>query len=299
MAKIFNKSAFLVLLLLISFISKSQETNLKSSSDYKPETTNYRSIFRSTRLINFQTVETLKKGSFDLRISHRLGTFKDPIYNFFGFDGPATIKIAFDYSLNDNLTLGVGRNSNGKLWEGFVKWRLLHQTEDGKMPISLSFFTGSNITSRPDSKANEFDKFGARFNFVYQIMLARQFGKILSLQIAPTWIHYNQVNASVDKNDQFALASMARLRLTKSFLIIGEYGLRLNKFSETSGISYHNSAAFGLEVQTSGHSFQFFVTNSGTMNESQFLTQTTSDVLKGEIRLGFNISRVFHFGKRI
>jgi hypothetical protein len=291
----FYSLSFFLLFTCISALSQNAES--KVPTDYKAEPEKYRTIFRSTRLVNFHTVETLEKGSFDLRISHRLGTFKEPFYNFFGFDGPATIKIAFDYSLTNNLTLGYGRNSAGKMWEGFVKWRILRQREDGKVPISLTGFASVNITSRPEAKTAEFAHFSSRMNYVYQLMIARQFGKVLSLQVAPTWIHYNQVDASSDKNDQFVLATMARVRLTRSLLLIGEYGYRLTKLTEPTGLSYHNSAALGLEIQTSGHSFQFFVTNSQAMNESQFLAFTTSNVLKGEVRLGFNISRVFHFGK--
>jgi len=297
---------YILFFLLISSIfpvvaiaqEKNAESNSKPPADYKPEASKYRTIFRSTRLVNFQTVETLEKGSFDLRISHRLGDFKSGFYNFWGVDGPASIKIGFDYSLTDNLSIGYARNSNGKMWEGLVKWRLLRQREDGKIPISLTTLATINITSRPPALNEEFSKFANRMSFVYQLMIARQFGKVLSLQVAPTFIHYNQVERSSDKNDQFVLASMARIRLTRSLLLIGEYGWRLTKMSNSTGVDYRNSAAFGLEIQTSGHAFQLFVTNSNTMNESQFLTSTTSNVLKGEVRLGFNISRVFKFGRK-
>ncbi|MBX7182037.1 MAG: hypothetical protein K1X82_07995 [Bacteroidia bacterium] len=285
-----------------TFIGNAQETKVtegnKPPTDYKAEQNKYRTIFRSTRLVNFQTVETLDKGSFDLRISHRLGDFKSGFYEFWGLDKALAIKFGFDYSITDNITVGYGRNNSGKLWEGFAKWRFLRQREDGKIPLTMTAFASINITSRPASVPEEFSKFGNRMSFVYQLMFARQFGKILSLQVAPTLVHYNQVERSGDKNDQFILASMARLRLTRSLLLIGEYGWRLTKMGTSSGINYHNSAAFGLEIQTSGHSFQLFVTNSNTMNESQFLAMTTSDVLQGEVRLGFNISRVFKFGKK-
>jgi hypothetical protein len=277
---------------------KKEESNSKPPADYKAEAAKYRTIFRSTRLVNFHTVETLEKGSFDLRISHRLGDFKSGFYNFWGVDGPASIKLGFDYSITDNITVGYGRNSNGKMWEGLAKWRFLRQREDGKVPLSMTALATINITSRPPSVAEEFSKFTSRMSFVYQLMIARQFGKVLSLQVAPTMVHYNQVERSVDKNDQFILATMARLRITRSFLLIGEYGWRLTKMGNSAGTDYRNSAAFGIEIQTSGHAFQLFVTNSNAMNESQFLAMTTSNVLKGEVRLGFNISRVFKFGKR-
>ncbi|MGL1311143.1 DUF5777 family beta-barrel protein [Vibrio parahaemolyticus] len=33
------------------------------------------------------------------------------------------------------------------------------------------------------------------------------------------------------------------------------------------------------------------------MNERAYLTQTTYSFLKGDIRFGFNLSRIFHLGK--
>lgn len=280
--------------LLVVFCWMHFSANSQTTANKPPS----RPVFRSTRLINFHTVESLPRGSLDFRISHRLGTFKDPLYNFFGFDGPAAIKLAFDYSVTDKFTIGTGRSNYGKMWEGFIKYQFLCQTEDNSMPLSFTAFSSINITSRPQSKTNEFEKFGARISYVYQFMLARNFGNRISVQLAPTWIHFNQVNATSDNNDQFVLATMARLRLNRTFLLIGEYGWRITKLTNPTTVAYRNSASAGIEIQTVGHSFQFAVTNSEGMNESQFLALTASSFLRGEIRIGFNISRVFSLAKK-
>jgi hypothetical protein len=53
------------------------------------------------------------------------------------------------------------------------------------------------------------------------------------------------------------------------------------------------SFSVGIDIETGGHVFQVFFTNSAGMNEQQFITQNTGDWAKGDIRIGFNISRVF------
>jgi hypothetical protein len=49
----------------------------------------------------------------------------------------------------------------------------------------------------------------------------------------------------------------------------------------------------GFDIETGGHVFQLHFSNSTGMNEKAFLTGTTYDFWKGDIRFGFNLSRVF------
>jgi hypothetical protein len=56
---------------------------------------------------------------------------------------------------------------------------------------------------------------------------------------------------------------------------------------------YMNSLSLGVDIETGGHVFQLHLSNSTSMIEKGFITETTGDWLKGDIHLGFNISRVF------
>jgi hypothetical protein len=55
----------------------------------------------------------------------------------------------------------------------------------------------------------------------------------------------------------------------------------------------YNSFSVGLDVETGGHVFQFHLTNSMGLNESQFISNSVDQWNAGGIRLGFNLSRVF------
>ena len=61
---------------------------------------------------------------------------------------------------------------------------------------------------------------------------------------------------------------------------------------------YSNPLSLGFDIETGGHVFQLHFSNSTGMNEKAFLTGTTEKWGKGEIRFGFNLSRVFTLGKK-
>jgi hypothetical protein len=255
--------------------------------------------FKSTRLINTHTIESLGKRAWDLRLSHRFGDFKSGFNQFFGLDGGAPMKIAAEFSVDGRLTFGVGRiflieGQYSKLWEGFAKYRILRQTTDNRMPVSLTAVAGMGITSRKELYPNEFEFFTSRMSYFYQFVLARKFSKDLSFQISPILVHKNLVVSSTDKNDIWALALGGRWKFSRSVALTAEYTFRMNKYTNTFN-NYHNSAGIGVDIETGGHVFQVFIVNSQQLSELQFISDTRSSWSKGDIRLGFNMSRVFAF----
>lgn len=263
----------------------------------EPESSNNVTLatFKGTRLINFQTLEVPGRRTLDFRISHRFGPFNSGAYDFFGLDGGASIRIGLDYSFDGRLAFGIGRTSYEKMLDGFVKYRLLRQHEPGGMPLSVTLFSSIYATMQRDvnKDANGFDKYGLftnRLSYAHQIMIGRKFSDRFSLQIAPTMVHYNLAERISDKNDVYVLAAATRFKFTKRMALTLEYGYRPLDYSRTK---YYDSMGIGLDLETGGHVFQFFVTNSFGLLENQFLPRTTSKWSDAGIRLGFNISRVF------
>src|SRR5215471_8098239 len=107
-----------------------QDVNLDSLLDKEMKAKNQgktqytEATFKSTRLIDGHTVETTQGGVLDLKISHRFGTLNQGFYDMFGLD-VASIRIGMDYGLTNNLTIGGGRSSFEKQYDGFIKYRLL------------------------------------------------------------------------------------------------------------------------------------------------------------------------------
>ncbi len=255
--------------------------------------------FKSTRLINMHTVENCGKKTLDVRISHRFGPVNTGGYNLYGLDGGASIRIGLEYSFDNRLQIGIGRSSVLKMNDAFVKYRLLRQTDDGHMPISVTPFAGIYYTAQKDiySAENGFNKYknpSSRLSYVFEMMMARKFCDRFSLQLTPFFVHYNLVDSISDLNDMYGVSAGARFKVTKGFSLTGEYSYRISKYSNTT---YHNSLGIGFELVTSGHVFQIVFTNSYGLAESQFLPYSTQKWSNAGIRLGFNLSRIFVLGK--
>ena len=250
--------------------------------------------FKSTRLINFQTVETVGPKTLDFRISHRFGPVNSGAYNAWGLDGPASIRLGLDYCYDGRFMIGIGRSSVEKMVDAYLKVRILRQTIDNQMPISMTLFSGAYRNGLKTS-GGPLDPFYYpidRFSYVNQLIIARKFSPSFSFQLAPFFVHYNIVNSITDKNDMYGIAAATRIKFSKRSAITLEYAWRYpNDYSlETK---YYDSFGIGYELETGGHVFQVHLTNSFGIADNQYLARTTDTWNAKGIHLGFNISRVF------
>ncbi len=261
----------------------------------KPKREKVYDTFAGTRLINMHTTESYPRNSFVFIIQHRFGRVNGGFFEFFGLDA-ASMRFGFEYGILDNLTVGFGRSTYLKTWDGFVKYKILSQTKGKRqVPLSLSVMASAAIDGRKslysDGRPTNFTQ---RMSYAYQLLIARKFTNWLSIQLTPSLVHYNMVATKADKNLLFLMGGGARFRITPAFSITGEYHFRIG--DNPNGIS-RNSAGIGFEINTGGHVFQITVTNSQPMYDSGYLRQTTGDIMKGDIHLGFNITRAWGFGK--
>jgi hypothetical protein len=253
----------------------------KSKTDYAT------AIFKTTRLINGQSIQNLGKGIMDVKISHRFGTLNSGAYNFFGLDD-ANTRIGVDYGLFNNLLIGIGRSSFEKEYDGFAKLKLLRQsTGKVNMPISVSLYSSMMIQTLKDADSSKTATID-RISYSTQLIIARKFNDFISVQLSPTLIHYNK--APELYNNIYALGSGLRIRLSKRVNLTAEYYYQLPDH-QLSGT--YNSFSVGFDIETGGHVFQFHLSNSTGMSDRTFITQTTDKWSDGGIHFGFNIARVF------
>lgn len=246
--------------------------------------------FKGTRIINGQSVQNVGKGVLDFRVSHRFGALNQGLQNFFGLDNAVT-KIAFDYGLTDWLTIGLGRGTYEKEYDGFVKAKILKQTVNNRMPLNLSYVGAMYIQSMSmQEMAGEAYPFANRVCYMNQLLIARKFSRYFSIQLMPTHIHYNIVPTTDEPNDVFAIGVGGRLKVSNRIAVTGEYYYVLPG-SSLNG--YHNALSFGIDIETGGHVFQLMFTNATAINERVVIGQTDGQWSKGNIHFGFNISRVF------
>jgi hypothetical protein len=60
----------------------------------------------------------------------------------------------------------------------------------------------------------------------------------------------------------------------------------------------YNPFTFGIELETGGHFFKIFLSNSKFINDSQYLAGADIAASEWNWRLGFMITRLLKFGKK-
>lgn len=255
--------------------------------------------FKTTRLVNFHTVEVLSRRSLDFRISHRFGDFNSGAYNAWGIDGGANIRLSLEYCHGSRLMFGIGRTSGKKIADAFLKYRLIKQTtKGGGMPFSVTLFTSVYHTFLQNvliDGENKYQSIPDRLSFCHQIMIGRKFSSRFSFQLTGAMVHFNLVDKITDKNDCFIVGAVTRFKFAKRQAITLEYGYRINKYSKDK---YYDSFGIGYDLETGGHVFQLHLTNSFGLTEDQYFMYTNTSWENWGIRLGFNISRVFSLQRK-
>jgi len=248
--------------------------------------------FKGTRLINGHSIEIREKGTLDFIISHRFGRLNSGAYSLFGLDD-SNIRLGLDYAATDRLTLGLGRNSLSKVYDGFLKYRLLEQQNGPRStPVSLVWFSNMSITTfrRPELPMN----FQRKLGFTHQVLVARKFNESLSLQLSPSVVHRNLVPLRTEENNLYALGIGGRYKITPRTSLNVEYFYRLGEQARNT----YNALAIGFDIETGGHVFQLHLTNAQAMTETGFIPSTGGDFFGGDIHFGFNISRSFQIGRQ-
>jgi len=249
--------------------------------------------FKSTRVINGQSMEMLGRGVLDVRILHRFGLISDGPKQLFGLD-QASMRLGFDYGITDNLGVGVGRSTLNKELDAFFKFRAIRQGANGGSPVSVLWVSGVTVQTMPWADTTRKNYFSSRVAYYHQIIIGRKFSKAFSLQVSPIMVHRNLVAKADQDNNTWALGIGGRLKLSKRTAFVVDYHPILA--GREPGTKDPLSA--GFDIETGGHVFQLHFSNSVGMNEKAFITGTTNDFWKGEIRFGFNLSRVFQVAHR-
>ena len=279
---------FVVVLTCISQNAIAQNIDLfseKSSLSGRDITTG---IFKSTRVVNGQSIENVGAGVLDFRILHRFGTINQGAYNLFGLD-QATMRIGLDYGINSRWMVGVGRSTFEKQYDAFFKYRIIRQqTGERNIPLSVSLASTMIYKSLKDVVTTYVPYKTDKLSYAHQVLLASKVNDYFSLQFTPTLVHYNMVEHQGTPNDFYSLGTSFRLRVSPRINITSEYFYRFDKLT-----GYYNPLTIGVDIETGGHVFQLHVTNSTGMTERTFINETTGSWGKGDLRFGFNISRVF------
>ena len=288
---------FAVICITLPFLSQAQDDVFSMlDSISKPETEYATATFKSSRIITGHSVEQMKEGQLEFRISHRFGTLNSGFYNMYVLDA-GTIFLSTEYGVKDWLMIGLGRASLDKTFNGFIKTTLFRQAKGKKhFPVTITYLGTTFVNSSKDDPTLK-NYFSNRLGYVNQLLIARKVTNALSLQLSPIYIHRNLVPTVYDQNDIFSCGIGGRYKITNRIAFTAEYYYVLR--SKAAETKYYNPLSFGFDIETGGHVFSFMLTNSFGMIENQYIANNTGRWSKGDIHFGFNISRSFTlYGKK-
>jgi hypothetical protein len=265
-------------------------------------------IFNGQKLINANTADILPKGRLEFKVQHNFGDVggsNGGAERFFGLDNAADIKIAFQAGLGKKWNLLVSRTRGGgqvqQMWELGVKYQILQQLQNDKShPLSLTLFANAVYASQksnvnPDNE-NSFTDFSSRGSNLFQLLLARKFGKV-SFQLNPTFVRRNFVQSG-DENNTFAMGAGIRLPFSKKIVLIADYFYPFRSSSskaalKAKGVTLYDVFGVGFEIKTPGHLFYLNFTNATNLLENRFIPRTFTTWRLGQFRWGFTIARDF------
>ncbi len=266
--------------------------------------------FAGTQIINAHSVEVVpKKRSFGFMIQHRFGAIKpdeQALKQLFGLDLTANIRFAFQYSPVRDAHLEIGRSKNGKTWDLGMKVRLLKQTVQNEVPLSITALGNIAVMSDdfPATNDRQFFTDGVtpfaylfvhRLSYNGQVIVARRFSEHLSMQLAPIVIYRNLVPVG-GSNLTVAVALSARMKVTTKGSILCEVSpIVIGRQSE----DHLEPIAVGYEVATQGHVFQIVLCSSQEIIEQRLYTTPGSRYDEGYFHLGFNIARTMYVKPKV
>jgi hypothetical protein len=282
------KKALLILLLsaFIFPVFSQDEAQEKSS---KP----VRFTFGTTILVDNHTTESPYKGGLELEIYHRFSPIKS-YHDLFGIYGSANTRIGLNYGITDRLMIGVGTTKDYKLQDIQWKYAILKQTEDNKIPVSLSYYGNFVADLRTNDTFGDTVSYRAihRLSYFTQLIIARKINDKFSVQVAPSLIYFNSVPQYSDttgyKNLNFGISVGARANLFGNHSLIVEYDQLLTK--QNIDVQPKPNLSLGWEIGTATHTFQVFVANYSQIINQRNLVFNTNDFTSGDFLVGFNIT---------
>lgn len=268
-----------------------------------------KNTFRSTRIINMQSVEMGAKNYMQFMISHHFsniwnqGGGAENFAQLLGLNsGVAHTYLAFDYSPLNQLNLGVAATGNAS-FEGWAKIKLFKQ-QTGKKNIPVTVVWHSLFNVDASNRAPDANLVWNRFSFLHQILIARKFNTKFSLQLSPTMVHYNVIPYGIhNSNNIFSMGIEGRYTLTDKKSVTFEYSRQFNMYDhvidKTGNINKYepNLLALGMEFFTGGHVFQFYIGNTTNASNIAQLSRNTNGIQLGQWCLGFSLNRSFFLGK--
>ncbi len=273
-----KKIIFAVCLVLLFLSAKPQD-----AEDEKIE-----NIFKGTRFINAQSANVVEPGILVLLVQHRFGDISQGAYGLFGLD-QATMRLGFEYGFTKFFTIGIGRSTMFKTYDGFLKFRFIEQSS--QFPLTIATTLGTSIPTEKNYFPDQVTKFSDKYSGNLQLHLATTIG-VVGLQVTPGYLYSgyfkDEITNSYKNLDVITLGLGGSVKVSKKVAVNVEY---LHNFNDK--ISSKKVLSAGVDLVYGEHLFQLMVTNSQAMYNQALYTNTYDNWKNGNVYFGFNLIRKF------
>ena len=161
------------------------------------------------------------------------------------------------------------------------------------MPIALTYYGNTQMDARDQEIYGAEYSFTNRISYFNQLILGRKFSKAFSLQISGSYAHYNFIDSAATKDlkhDNFGIGIAGRVKVGGKISILFEWDMPL-----TTPDWVKPNYSLGVEIATSSHCFQIFLTTYDGINYQENLMFNTNDAWNGDVLIGFNIIPKWNF----
>jgi Membrane bound beta barrel domain (DUF5777) len=301
---------FLAFLVLSAGLVSGQDTTATvapaaTASANKP----VRHTFENQVVLNNQTVECLPEKNLEFTIQHRFGLIESE-EDLWGLYAPSNIRLGLSYGITDRLSFGLGATKFKHQYDLQWKYKIFDQTQPKGMPVSLVYF--GDISYSGIDESNFIGEDGTynsnnRYTYFHELMVARKVNSHLSLQAGGTMSYMNIVDSVMAEHAFYGLSFVGRYQFSPQSSVIVDCDIPLTTWPVTtetvSGSSTIKNTKYfpiynfslGYEVATSAHTFQIFVGSPNAIINQESRVYNENDFFKGDMLIGFNITRNWGF----
>jgi hypothetical protein len=276
------------ILFAVSAMAQEDSTQVNEGPDNRPVL----EPFMTQQLINQQTIVQNAKGTLEFVIQHRFGKMDNGFDDLWGLYAASNIRMGLNYGITDRIMVGLGTEKARKLTDINVKLAVLQQSRSGSIPLSLTLYGIAAIDGRDKEVFKTDYKFSNRMSYFAQAIVGRKFNDRFSFLVAPSICHFNKVDSLYD-HDYVAVSAGGRVKITDNISAIFEYNQPIEikpiqEYTDNLKSEYKPSMGIGVEIGTSTHAFQIFVSNSYDVIAQRTMGFNKYDM--DELMVGFNIT---------
>jgi hypothetical protein len=193
------------------------------------------------------------------------------------------------------MNLGVALAGQSR-YEGWAKFRILRQQTGPKnYPVTATWYSMAHVDFAQDKgTGSPWDKWA----YLHQLLIARKMSDKISLQFVPSLIYLNKVPYGINNSNYvWSLGAAGKWKATPKMNVTMEYTRQLNMYeniiNESGAIMNYSPdlLSIGLELNTGGHLFQFYVGNTVHSSNIDHLARNTGYIKDGNFAFGFTINR--------